>query len=150
MGGHLYRTSTLCPGEVRTTTDSSVGTSPVSVPMIDMQTVGAGGGSLVRIDAGGALVVGPESAGASPGPACYGVGDRATVTDANLLLGRMDPATFLGGRMMLDTERARAAMGPGGPLSWGASREEASMGVVRVANAVVETGAAHGVAGAWP
>ncbi len=136
MGG----TSTdvaLCPGRVQTTTSSSVGACPISVPMIDIQTVGAGGGSLVRIDAGGALLVGPESAGASPGPACYGVGDQATVTDANLLLGRMDPAHFLGGRMALDRERAGAAMDRVA-TSMGVSREEASMGVVRVANAVVE------------
>ena len=136
MGG----TSTdvaLCPGRAQTTTSSSVGACPISVPMIDIQTVGAGGGSLVRIDAGGTLLVGPESAGASPGPACYGVGDQATVTDANLLLGRMDPAHFLGGRMALDRERAGAAM-DGVATAMGVSREEASMGVVRVANAVVE------------
>ena len=136
MGG----TSTdvaLCPGRVQTTTSSSVGASPVSVPMIDIQTVGAGGGSLVRIDAGGALLVGPESAGASPGPACYGVGDQATVTDANLLLGRMAPTHFLGGRMALDAERAGVAMDRVA-ISMGGTREEASMGVVRVANAVVE------------
>ena len=136
MGG----TSTdvaLCPGRVQTTTSASVGASPVSVPMIDIQTVGAGGGSLVRMDEGGALLVGPESAGASPGPACYGVGDEATVTDANLLLGRMAPAHFLGGRMALDIERAAAAMDRvAAPM--GVSRQEASMGVVRVANAVVE------------
>ncbi len=136
MGG----TSTdvaLCPGRVQTTTNSSVGAIPISVPMIDIQTVGAGGGSLVRIDAGGALLVGPESAGASPGPACYGVGDQATVTDANLLLGRMEPAHFLGGRMALDKERAGAAMDRVA-TAMGVSREEASLGVVRVANAVVE------------
>jgi N-methylhydantoinase A len=141
MGG----TSTdvaVCPGRVQETDSATVGGVPLGVPMIDIHTVGAGGGSIARVDAGGALLVGPESAGADPGPACYGRGQEATVTDANLLLGRMDPGHFLGGRMALDPERAlqalerlSAAMGGGQD---GASAEQAASGVVRVVNAAME------------
>ena len=84
---------------------------PVHAPVIDMMEIGAGGGSLARVDELGLLKIGPESAGAEPGPACYGQGgDRPTVTDANLLLGYLDPRYFLGGRMALDTAAAEAAM----------------------------------------
>ncbi|GAB4215639.1 MAG: hydantoinase/oxoprolinase family protein [Roseiflexaceae bacterium] len=111
MGG----TSTdvaLCDGALPLTGESRVGGLPVRLPSMDIHTVGAGGGSLARLDAGGALRVGPESAGADPGPACYGKGTLPTVTDANLLLGRLQPDAFLGGRMALDVERARAAFAP--------------------------------------
>ena len=81
------------------------------VPAVDIHTVGAGGGSIARLDAGGALRVGPESAGADPGPACYGRGTRPTVTDANLVLGRLVESEFLGGEMRLDVARARARAG---------------------------------------
>lgn len=84
------------------TTESSIAGHPVKVPMIDIHTVGAGGGSIATIDTGGSLKVGPESAGADPGPICYGKGDQITVTDAHLYLGRLDPGTFLGGEMVLD------------------------------------------------
>ena len=137
MGG----TSTdvaLCPGRIQETASASVGGVPVSVPMIDIHTVGAGGGSIARVDAGGALVVGPESSGADPGPACYGRSEEATVTDANLLLGRMDAGHFLGGRMGLEPERARAALGRIASAIGGVSPEEAAAGVVRVVNAAME------------
>lgn len=102
MGG----TSTdvcLFEGRPRITNETTLGGLPVAVPVIDVHSVGAGGGSLARIDAGGALRVGPESAGASPGPICYGRGGgRPTVTDANLILGRIDPDYFLGGTFRLD------------------------------------------------
>lgn len=87
------------------TYDSQVSGFPLRVPMIDIHTVGAGGGSIARIDQGGALAVGPKSAGADPGPVCYGKGDELTVTDANLFLGRLQPEFFLGGRMKLDKIR---------------------------------------------
>lgn len=87
------------------TTTSRISGYPIKTPMIDIHTVGAGGGSIATLDAGGALTVGPESAGADPGPVCYGKGSRITVTDANLLLGRLDPARFLGGRMGLHAGR---------------------------------------------
>jgi N-methylhydantoinase A len=106
MGG----TSTdvaLLDGGLRTTNESEVAGLPVSVPMLDIHTVGAGGGSLARFDRGGALRVGPESAGADPGPICYGRGMRPTVTDAHLVLGRIVPEGFLGGEFRLDAARAQ-------------------------------------------
>jgi N-methylhydantoinase A len=109
MGG----TSTdvaLCDGNIPTTAETVIAGWPVKVPMIDIHTVGAGGGSIARRDAGGALRVGPESAGADPGPACYGRGTEVTVTDANLYLGRIDRDHFLGGRLSLDEHRSRRAI----------------------------------------
>ncbi|MGH9728306.1 MAG: hydantoinase/oxoprolinase family protein, partial [Candidatus Acidiferrales bacterium] len=105
MGG----TSTdvaLLDGALRTTSESEVAGLPVAVPMLDIHTVGAGGGSLARFDRGGALRVGPESAGANPGPICYGRGTKPTVTDAHLVLGRIVPEGFLGGDFRLDLDRA--------------------------------------------
>jgi N-methylhydantoinase A len=106
MGG----TSTdvaLLEGAARTTDESQVDNLPVSIPMLDIHTVGAGGGSIARIDRGGALRVGPESAGADPGPIAYGKGEQPTVTDAHLLLGRLGRAALLGGEFPLDLERTR-------------------------------------------
>ena len=105
MGGTSTDVS-LIDDEIGRTTDSKVGDFPVRLPVIDIHTVGAGGGSIAYLDTGGALRVGPRSAGANPGPVCYGVGDELTVTDANLLLGRLDPEYFLGGRMAIDVPRA--------------------------------------------
>ncbi|MEJ2006962.1 MAG: hydantoinase/oxoprolinase family protein [Acidobacteriota bacterium] len=109
MGG----TSTdvcLFEGNPRITNETTVGGLPVAVPVIDIHSVGAGGGSQARIDAGGALRVGPESAGASPGPVCYGRGgQRPTVTDANLILGRIDADYFLGGTFRLDQQATEEA-----------------------------------------
>jgi N-methylhydantoinase A len=87
------------------TVEANISSYPIKVPMIDMNTVGAGGGSIATLDEGGALKVGPESAGADPGPICYGKGDELTVTDANLYLGRLIPEYFLGGGMKLQAER---------------------------------------------
>jgi N-methylhydantoinase A len=95
-------------GGVRLTGESVVAGVPVSVPMLDIHTAGAGGGSLARFDAGGLLRVGPESAGSEPGPVCFGRGVLPTVTDANLLLGRLDEEQFMGGVVRLDAARARA------------------------------------------
>lgn len=95
-------------GGVRRTNESVVAGVPVSVPMLDIHTAGAGGGSLARFDAGGLLRVGPESAGSVPGPVCFGRGELPTVTDANLLLGRLDEEQFMGGAVKLDGARARA------------------------------------------
>ncbi len=94
-------------GGVRRSNESVVAGVPVSVPMLDIHTAGAGGGSLARFDAGGLLRVGPESAGADPGPVCFGRGELPTVTDANLLLGRLDEQQFMGGGVKLDSARAR-------------------------------------------
>jgi N-methylhydantoinase A len=105
--------------------------------MLDIHTIGAGGGSIAHVDAGGALRVGPESAGADPGPACYGRGDLPTVTDANLVLGRLSPEHFLGGEMPLDVARARAVLSKLG-TGLGLTAEQAALGVVAVSNAHME------------
>lgn len=147
MGG----TSTdvcLFEGRARITNETTLGGLPVAVPVIDVHSVGAGGGSIARIDPGGALRVGPESAGSTPGPACYGRGGQwPTVTDANLILGRIDPDHFLGGTYHLDTqateqafnkfiqsyknESAAARAGLSSPI-------ELASGIIAVANANME------------
>src|SRR5579859_1883357 len=126
-------------GEIRTGSQSEVAGLPVGVPMLEIHTVGAGGGSLARFDAGGALRVGPESAGAAPGPICYGKGERPTVTDANLLLGRLPAEQFLGGSFQLDLPRTQKIVGQW--LKQNGSRlslEAFAAGVVRVVNASME------------
>jgi N-methylhydantoinase A len=135
MGG----TSTdvaLVDGAVPHRSDWSIEGIAVRTPVIDIHTVGAGGGSIARRDRGGSLRVGPESAGADPGPACYGRGTEPTVTDANLVLGRLDAARFLGGRMRLDPARAAAAVDRLA-RDLGVGRARAAEGVVRVANAAM-------------
>jgi N-methylhydantoinase A len=97
-------------GGAQHTRESVVAGAPISVPMLDIHTAGAGGGSIARFDAGGMLRVGPESAGAEPGPICFGRGMQPTVTDANLLLGRLDDASFLGGGVRLDRRRAESIL----------------------------------------
>ena len=136
MGGTSTDVS-LCPGRIKETTAANLGGYPVSVPMIEIHTVGAGGGSIARIDAGGALVVGPQSAGADPGPACYGRGGQLTVTDANLALGRLRPDGFLGGRMTLDKERADGLLADIA-AGIGASAGDAALGIIRVVNSNME------------
>ena len=136
MGG----TSTdvcLCPGRIPAGTEAVVGGWPVRTPVVDLHTVGAGGGSIAAIDAGGALRVGPESASAEPGPACYGRGTLPTVTDAHLILGRLLPDRFLGGRLPLSEKRARWAMA-GLADSFGGDALRAAEATVRVANASME------------
>jgi N-methylhydantoinase A len=138
MGG----TSTdvaLVDGQVQAGNHSEIAGLPVGVAMLDIHTVGAGGGSIARFDAAGALRVGPESAGADPGPICYGRGTQPTVTDANLILGRLRPDRFLGGEFPLDLERTRKVMAEwlhrsGSRLSL----EQFAGGVVRVVNATME------------
>src|SRR5205807_10480748 len=113
---------------------------PIRVPMLDIHTVGAGGGSLARIDAGGLLRVGPESAGADPGPACYGKGVEPTVTDAHAVLGRI--TSLLGGAMPIDVERAASAMDRIATTTKfdkvTLDRVQAAAGIIRVANATME------------
>ncbi len=142
MGG----TSTdvcLLNGAPRTTHETTLAGLPVAVPVLDVHSVGAGGGSLARIDAGGALRVGPESAGASPGPICYGRGGRGlTVTDANLLLGRLDAGHFLGGTFGLDTESTgrgfeRFLAGPARQAGFTTAADLAA-GIVTVSNSTME------------
>jgi N-methylhydantoinase A len=133
MGG----TSTdvaLLDGAIGLTTEGRIGDYPVAVPMVDMHTIGAGGGSIAMVDAGNLLQVGPRSAGASPGPACYGLGGtQATVTDANLILGRLQADAFLGGAMTLDENAARSALTPIAE-ALGLSLEAAAQGIISVAN----------------
>ncbi len=136
MGGTSFDISLCYRGEVRRTQDSEIERLPVKVPMVDIHTLGAGGGSIAWIDPGGALRVGPQSAGAEPGPACYGRGGtEATVTDANLALGRLNSGSFLGGRLGLDAELARDAIRRRIADPLGMSVEEAAEGIVRVVNA---------------
>jgi len=138
MGGTSTDVS-LVEGAITTANDAQVAGLPVSVPMLDIHTVGAGGGSLARFDAAGVLRVGPESAGADPGPICYGRGTQPTVTDANLLLGRLQPTRFLGGDFTLDLDRTRRIT-----REWlkqeGSSLtlEKFAAGVIRVVNATME------------
>jgi N-methylhydantoinase A len=133
MGG----TSTdvaLLDGQVSLTSEGRIGSYPVAVPMVDMHTIGAGGGSIARVDEGGMLVVGPESAGADPGPACYGQGGHLpTVTDANLVLGRLRPSAFLGGDMVLDPVAACAALGQLADRT-GLAPQQAAQGIIDLAN----------------
>jgi len=134
MGG----TSTdvaLIDGEIELTNQGRIAGYPVGVPMVDMHTIGAGGGSIAYVDAGGGLQVGPESAGANPGPACYGRGgSRATVTDANLVLGRLPPTALLGGSLALDTESAYKVMSELAGALGVDNVEAAAEGVIRIAN----------------
>jgi len=136
MGGTSTDVS-LWEGQLRLAMDASVDGMPVRVPMLDIHTVGAGGGSIARVDEGGLLRVGPESAGADPGPACYGAGQHATVTDAHVVLGRIAPNQFLGGEMHIDAARAAAAMDR---LARALNRNRVMVaeGIVRIANANME------------
>ena len=136
MGGTSTDVS-LCPGVIKETTSANVGGYPIGVPMIDIHTVGAGGGSIARVDTGGALVVGPESAGADPGPACYGTGDQLTVTDANLHLGRLLTDRFLGGRITLDRGRVDGLMQKLASQV-DADASQTALGINRVVNANME------------
>ena len=136
MGG----TSTdvcLCDGSIPLTSESMIDGMPLRIPTVDVHTVGAGGGSIARIDAGGALRVGPESAGADPGPACYGNGSEPTVTDAHLVLGRLRADRFLGGRMELSIRAAERALRPIA-RAFGGDLGQAAASVIRVADASME------------
>ena len=136
MGGTSTDVS-LIDDAVAMSTDSRIGDFPVRLPVIDIHTVGAGGGSIAYVDSGGALRVGPRSAGSVPGPVCYGTGTELTVTDANLLLGRLDPDFFLGGRMSLEADRT-AAVAKDLAARLKLTVLALAEGVVRVANANME------------
>jgi N-methylhydantoinase A len=136
MGGTSTDVS-LIDDELTLTLESSISGYPVKVPMIAIHTVGAGGGSIARIGEGGALKVGPQSAGADPGPICYGRGEDITVTDANLYLGRLIPEHFLGGGMRLMKERVIPYFNDVG-RRMGLTATEAAEGVLDVANTAME------------
>jgi N-methylhydantoinase A len=134
MGGTSTDVAAVVGGAVQTTTESVLAGVPVKLPAVDVHTVSAGGGSIAWADAGGALRVGPHSAGAEPGPAAYGQGGtEPTVTDADLLLGLLPPGARLGGAVTLSVELARAALTRLG-ARLGLTAEEAALGVVRVAD----------------
>src|SRR6188472_1955754 len=135
MGGTSCDVCVVEDGRVRETTGREVGGRPLALPMVDIHTVGAGGGSIGWRDPGGALRVGPRSAGAEPGPACYGRGGtEPTVTDANLVLGHLDPDSPLAGGVELDADAAHEAVGTLAD-ELGLSVEDCAAGIVRVANA---------------
>jgi N-methylhydantoinase A len=133
MGG----TSTdvaLIDGDIQLTSEGKIADYPVAVPMVDLHTIGAGGGSISSVDAGGLLKVGPQSAGADPGPACYGLGGtEATVTDANLVLGRLPAQVTLGGHMKLDVQAAQQVIS-NLAQALHMDMKSAAQGVVRLAN----------------
>ena len=132
MGGTSTDVS-LLPGNIQYTTDTYFHGWPARIPMINIHTVGAGGGSIAWMDAGGLLKVGPRSAGADPGPACYGRGQDLTVTDANVFLGRIPPSRFLGGRMALRTECITPILHDLAKAC-GKSPEETAEGIITIAN----------------
>lgn len=138
MGGTSSDVSLVRDGEVERTTDATIEGRPIGTPMVDLTTVGAGGGSVAWVDSGGALRVGPESSGADPGPACYGRGGtRPTVTDANVVLGYIGGSSALGGELTLDVEAAHDVLGT---LADDAGLDDAlaaARGVYRVANATM-------------
>ncbi|MFN8223672.1 MAG: hydantoinase/oxoprolinase family protein [Gaiellales bacterium] len=135
MGGTSTDVAVVQGGRLRLTADSKIDGHPISVPAVDLHTIGAGGGSIARLDDVGALTVGPESAGAEPGPACYGRGGvMPTVTDANLVLGRVAPSQYIPGGLELDRTAAAEAIERhvGQPL--GLAVEEAAAGIVEIVN----------------
>ena len=137
MGGTSTDVS-LCNNGISLTTESTISGLPIKVPLIDIHTVGAGGGSIATVDTGGALRVGPESAGADPGPICYGnSGEDITVTDANLFLGRIAATQFLGGAMSLDSDKAGAYIEKFA-ARLGIPPLQAADGILKVANAAME------------
>jgi N-methylhydantoinase A len=139
MGGTSTDISFIHDGDVQMTTEGAIAGRPVLLPMIEINTIGAGAGSIAWLDAANGLHVGPHSAGSDPGPVAYGRGGtEPTVTDANLVLGRLHPGRFAGGQMALDRDAARAAIADriGGPL--GLTAEEAAAGIIRIANANME------------
>ena len=136
MGGTSYDVAVIRNLQPGVTTQTWIGRYRVALPMLDIHTVGAGGGSVARIDEGGALLVGPQSAGSTPGPACYGRGGtRPTVTDADVLLGFVDPDSFLGGEMRLDKALAEAAITRDIATPLGMDPYEAALAIFDIVNA---------------
>ncbi|HEX3520737.1 MAG TPA: hydantoinase/oxoprolinase family protein, partial [Stellaceae bacterium] len=140
MGGTSTDISLIVGGQPTLVTGRRVAGHAIALNSLDIASIGAGGGSIARVDAGGILHVGPQSAGAVPGPACYGAGGTAaTVTDANLVLGYLDPASFLGGRRRLDRSAAEAAV-DGIAAKLGIDRLSAARGIHRVVNTTMAEG----------
>lgn len=136
MGGTSTDVALTYKGQTRVTVDSKIEKHPIMVPMIDVHSIGAGGGSIAWLNEAGALNVGPQSAGAEPGPVCYQRGGaEPTVTDANLVLGRLDPKHSLSGEITLDLESARAAIRDKVAEPLGLTMEQAAAGIISVVNA---------------
>jgi len=141
MGGTSLDTSLIENKVPKYTTDSDIEDYPIHVPMVEMRTIGSGGGSIAWIDSGGALRVGPQSAGAEPGPVCYGKGGmNPTVSDANVILGRINPVAILGGKMKMDLEKAKKVMKEKIAKPLGMTVEEAAEGVLKVVNTNIVRG----------
>jgi N-methylhydantoinase A len=141
MGGTTFDISIIDKGMPKTTTWGGVTEYPIKLPMVDMKTIGAGGGSIAWVDKGGILNVGPQSAGSNPGPACYGWGGRLpTVSDANLVLGRLNPTYFLGGKVPLYPQNAKEAIKEHVADKMALSLEEAALSVIRIVNANMAKG----------
>ena len=139
MGGTSTDISLIHKGEVRMTTEGSIAGLPVMLPMIEINTIGAGAGSIAWLDAANGLHVGPHSAGSDPGPVAYGKGGtEPTVTDANLVLGRLHPTRFASGKIKLDVETSRRAFSDRIAKPLGLSVEAAAAGVIRIANSNME------------
>lgn len=136
MGGTSTDVS-LIDESIPFSTESSISDFPIKIPVIDVHTVGAGGGSIAYLDKGGSLNVGPESAGADPGPVCYGKGENLTVTDANLYLGRLQPEYFLGGNMKLDIDRTKRYFKIYSE-KWKIPEEKLAEGILKIANTKME------------
>ncbi|WP_188477091.1 hydantoinase/oxoprolinase family protein [Primorskyibacter flagellatus] len=136
MGGTSYDVAVVSGGVRSVVTQGEIDGLPVRVPMVEMHTIGAGGGSIAFVDPSGRLQVGPRSAGAVPGPVCYGRGGtEPTVTDVNLILGRLDAATFLGGRFALDLDGARSALRDRIETPLALDPDHAASGILAVVNA---------------
>ena len=141
MGGTTFDVSIIDKSLPKTTTWGGVTEYPIKLPMVDMKTIGAGGGSIAWVDDGGILNVGPQSAGSDPGPACYGWGGTLpTVSDANLVLGRLNPRYFLGGKLPLYPDRARDVIRKHVAERMGVTVEEGAMGIIRIVNANMAKG----------
>ncbi len=141
MGGTSFDVSLAHLGQPTFTMESDIAGHIIKIPMIDIKTLGAGGGSIARVDPGGALQVGPESAGADPGPACYCQGGQLpTVSDANLVLGYLNPEFFAGGEMLLDVNLSKEAIIKKIADPMGLSLEEAAEGILKVVNATMIRG----------
>jgi N-methylhydantoinase A len=141
VGGTSYDVGLIVDAQPHVSSATYVERHAVALPMLGIHTIGAGGGSIARVDAGGVLRVGPRSAGAIPGPACYGRGgSEPTVTDANLVLGYLNPEATLGGSVKLDVERARAAVEARIAEPLDCSLEVAAFGILRVVNAHMTNG----------
>jgi N-methylhydantoinase A len=141
MGGTTFDISIIDRGMPKTTTWGGITHYPVKLPMVDLKTIGAGGGSIAWVDAGGALHVGPQSAGSNPGPACYGWnGILPTVSDANLVLGRLNPRYFLGGKLPLYPDAAKEAIRKHVAEKMNLSVEKAAFGIIRIVNANMAKG----------